>query len=131
MARIVNPTATKNILERICQDAFDEVLEQLARGFRELIESPVFDWPNTTRRRNGQVVSTPRDIVDRGDLRDSQQLTKSNPRLASFVWGVRYALYVHQGWTTVSGQELPGRDWTTPVAKQAPDWFVREVRRRV
>jgi hypothetical protein len=131
VARIVNPSATKQAIQRILERALADYCEELALQFRQLIESPIFDWPNTTRRRNGQVVRSPRDIVDRGDFRDSQRLEYPNPALARFVWDIRYAIYVFYGWTTVSGTTLPGRDFISPAIEDFEKAFAEVVKRYV
>lgn len=38
------------------------------------LENPVYDWPRETRRRSGDVVTSPRDIYDLGNLYDSQSV---------------------------------------------------------
>lgn len=40
--------------------------------FREKIKSTEWDWPRATKRKSGQVVYSPRDIVDEGTLINSQ-----------------------------------------------------------
>lgn len=42
--------------------------------FQESIESDVWFWPSTTIRSTGEVVDSPRNIVDTGSLRDSQSI---------------------------------------------------------
>ena len=38
------------------------------------ISSKVWDWPGKTKRKNGEIAGSPRDIVDTGELRNSQSL---------------------------------------------------------
>lgn len=52
--------------------AFRLLANRLDDAFRLAIESPIWDWPRSTKRSNGETVFTPRDIVDQGTLRDSQ-----------------------------------------------------------
>lgn len=40
------------------------------------MSSPVWPWPNRTVRSSGQIVTSPRDVVDTGALRDSRQPAK-------------------------------------------------------
>ena len=42
--------------------------------FQEAIESDVWVWPGSTLRVSGEVVDSPRNIVDTGRLRDSQDI---------------------------------------------------------
>jgi hypothetical protein len=131
VATIVNPAAVKLAIRRPLERALASYADELSQRFRELIESPIFAWPNVTRRRNGQTVATPRDIVDRGDFRDSQRLEFPNPSLARFVWDIHYAIYVYFGWTTVLGTVLPGRDWITPAVQDFERAYAEAVKRYV
>jgi hypothetical protein len=54
--------------------AFREMATDLDQAFTTAIESPIWDWPRTTQRSNGETVGSPRNIVDEGTLRDSQSL---------------------------------------------------------
>ena len=54
--------------------AFRATAEDYNTENRKAIEARVWSWPNVTRRRNKTTVSTPRDIVDLGNLRNSQKL---------------------------------------------------------
>ena len=55
-------------------DAFDATAILLHGNIREQIESPIWKWDKVTIRSDGSKVSTPRDIVDTGYLRDNQKL---------------------------------------------------------
>lgn len=57
--------------------AFEAMAHDLNQGFRDAIESPIWDWPRATIRSDGSVVTSPRDILDTGALRDSQSFTLS------------------------------------------------------
>ena len=52
---------------RITADKYD-------RAMKVSIRAKIWNWPNVTRRRNGQTVSSPRDIVDTGELLRSQSM---------------------------------------------------------
>lgn len=56
--------------------AFKSTAETLGNEFTKTIESPVFFYPTTTYRMNGEVVTSPRNVVDMGDLRDSLEPIK-------------------------------------------------------
>lgn len=87
-------------------------------------------WPydNETRRRNGEVVTSPRDIYDLGALydsgRESFSITQGNRDVtASWNWdaqnssGRAYAWYVHEG----LGTNIAPRPWTDEL--QVPSKF--------
>lgn len=46
----------------------------LGAKFSELISSPSWDYPRSTKRKSGEVAGSPRNIVDTGRLRASQTL---------------------------------------------------------
>lgn len=131
MATLINPQATKAALQAILIEALEVVVRDLASAFQNLIEANVYDWPNTTQRQNGSVVTSPRDIVDTGDFKRSQRVERPNPHIFQFVWDAQYAAYIYYGYRTLGGQTLPGRDWITPALNDLHKNFEREVARRV
>ena len=95
------------------------------------IRSPQFDWPRETRRRNRQVVGSPRDIVDLGNLLRSQKRDRPSATQLRFIWDAPYSPLVFNGYTTNRGTVVPGRDWIKPALKAVPleQFFAREWRR--
>lgn len=55
-------------------EAFDKTAEVIHEEIKQQIQDKKWKWGNVTRRRNGQVVGSPRDIVDTGNLLNSQTL---------------------------------------------------------
>jgi hypothetical protein len=94
-----------------------------------------WSYPGETKRKNGEVVDTPRNIYDLGSLYDSGResftlnLVGNLPN-ASWNWDARnesgraYAWYVHEGLST----NLAPRPWTD--AFQVPAKFERGVAMR-
>lgn len=81
----------------------------------------LWDYGRETRRKNGEVVDSPRDIYDTGALydsgRDSFKITSSaNAVRANWTWdaaspgGYRYATDVHEGEGTSAGWPRPWTD---------------------
>jgi hypothetical protein len=99
---------------RACEQKYDE-------ANREVIET-VRDWPQgfgTTYRRNGQiVVGSTRDIVDTGELRDSQSYQRVDEYRTEYSWSADHALLVHEGYTTKTGKRIPARRWTEVAAEE-------------
>jgi len=83
--------------------------------FQESIEAQKFEWPNVTIRKNGQVVTSPRNIVDTGAFKASQERTMLNATTALFTWNVPYSSLILTGYTTKTGKRMPARDWIRPV----------------
>jgi len=55
-------------------DAFEEVATDLDSAFKSAIQAPVYAWDRPTHRANGEYVTTPRNIVDTGELLNSQRM---------------------------------------------------------
>ena len=81
--------------------AFQTTMIELGETFQEVIEEvgAFSDFPQS-------------DIVDTGDLRDSQQIKFPQPGSVAFDWPVEYGPYVHEGYTLQNGSEQPARPWT-------------------
>lgn len=58
-------------------EAFQDMAGQLNDSFQHAISAPIYDWDRITLRSTGELVGSPRDIVDTGELRDSQYLVLS------------------------------------------------------
>jgi hypothetical protein len=110
----------------------DRFVQKLAKAFETWAKEDINDaywgdqfredkwsYGGETRRKNGEVVTSPRDIYDLGALyasgRESFTLSRSGTDVAaSWNWdaknssGGAYALYVHEGLST----NLDPRPWT-------------------
>lgn len=100
-----------NQLNQRIEQAFDRLNDDLEKDFKKQIETVQWFWPNTTQRRNNTVVDSPRDIVDLGTLRDSQQKNKIDSNTYEHHWSANYAKYVRLGYRTRNGRSMPPRDW--------------------
>ena len=58
---------------------FSQAFKQMSDGFGETCQLNIDDsrwqWPRTTVRKSGEVVDSPRNIVDTGELKHSYQVT--------------------------------------------------------
>jgi len=97
-------------LDRAIAAAFEETAKELNESFHQSIIDPKWQWDRVTVRRSGEVAGSPRNIVDLGTLRDSQDF-KITANTALYTWSVPYSLYVQYGYTTKSGTVVAGRDW--------------------
>jgi len=94
-------------------------------AFKAEINAVQYPWPRETRRRNGQIVGSPRDIVDTGALRASQQrfTIGSTGTGLGYRWGgpqAPYAPLVLSGYVTGRGSIVPGRNWIKPALDKHP-----------
>lgn len=91
--------------------AFDIAGEAQKDAFQDAITSDIWEWDRETVRRNGETVSSPRDIVDTGELYDSLVISR-NASAVKYSWEADHASIVHDGATTINGTDLPARPWT-------------------
>ena len=118
----------KMALLQIAEKALDETAEEFADLQKEQMDKSVYDWPRTTHRSNGETVSAPRDIVDTGQLKASQQYEKTGRFRHEYVYPEPYAAIVHEGGKTQSGDEYPSRPWIDDSAESVVDIFADKLR---
>ena len=119
------PARVKNLLQQYAP--------QLGEQFQTEIKTPQFSWPKnpqtgvqqTTQRKNGQLVGSPRDIVDLGNFLRSQQPgkvigNKKSGYALSFTWTAPYALAIYRGYYNNRFQKEKARDWIHPALAKTP-----------
>ena len=89
------------------------------------ISKEQFDWPVPTRRKSGQFVPKGlRDIVDTGNLLNSQSSPEVSGNRLRIVWTAPYSKAVLEGGylvgTVRNSYVAPGRDWITPALREEP-----------
>ena len=116
MAR--STSLTSAVLKTAMKTALKATSERLSQRFREEIESPEWKYPTPPRVR---------DIVDTGNLRDSQVTTVKSDGSFEVQWTAPYAAQVHEGGVTTQGQRFPGRPWTRDPIAELPEIFREEM----
>tara|TARA_B100001057_G_scaffold322397_1_gene322629 strand:+ start:414 stop:836 length:423 start_codon:yes stop_codon:yes gene_type:complete len=106
------PKDFPSLMKRAAGIALYEVVPVLDRQFTVEIQTVQWQWPRKTKRENGQTVSSPRDIVDTGDLMRSQQNQKIDNFTWRWTWDVEYSKIVHNGAVLKQGGNYPARPWT-------------------
>lgn len=108
-------------------DAIDRAFDRLVAEFEDLqieqLEAVRWKWADrVTVRQSGQVVGSPRDIVDTGKLRDSLNVTDVGNTHVRYEYQEDYAGLVHQGFDGVgkAGQpeNYPARPWVTTTVDE-------------
>ena len=107
------------IVREAARLALKRVANQLDVEFTNEISDTKWDWPRQP---------SPRDIVDTGRLRASQQRTDS-PDGVQWSWGVDYAAQVHEGATFKNGLQTPARPWTVEPISKAQQLYDEQFRR--
>lgn len=98
-----------------------DVINALNPALDDAIEAPVWNWPNTTFRKNGTIATTPRNIVDTGALKRSKQVKLAHyPGMTNFTikYTAPHANIVYHGGAiqpygnrSASTVFIPGRPW--------------------
>ena len=66
----------KNLsLGELIKDSFVKLSSNFGKEMQDSIQSPIWNWPRYTLRKSGDLVGSPRDIVDLGGLINSYSLT--------------------------------------------------------
>jgi hypothetical protein len=126
-ATLVNAKAIENALinafERWAQEDINEA------HWEDQFKDDFWEYDGETKRKNGQVVDSPRDIYDLGELYESGvnsfRLQRSTPGvIADWHWdaknssGKEYAWYVHEG----RGTNITARPFTDDISI-APSFY--------
>ena len=113
------------------QEALVKSANQLDSQFTKEIESVKWDWPNKTKRKNGQPVSAPRDIVDLGNLKRSQTRQQTGKYSIEWIWNVDYSVVVHNGARLKGGGTYKKRPWTKTAEQEVkPLGYFADILRR-
>jgi len=103
---------------------FEAAMDWADADFDQQMTDEQWGWKGPdgiTRRKNGQVVTEPRDIVDMGTLLQSKQRTVTGRSSQEFTWTAEYAQGVHDGYTAKGGVAMPARPWTENTLRDIDD----------
>ncbi|GAA4015557.1 hypothetical protein GCM10022631_29590 [Deinococcus rubellus] len=112
-------TLTLNLLQlqTKAEVGFAAAVHGYADKANAAFEDESWQWAGTTRRKNGEVAGSPRNLVDTGELRDSQQEPQITGLTARITWDAPYAAAVFLGATDRKrAYSLPGRNLPQQVA---------------
>lgn len=93
------------------RELFVADMDRLAIEFQETLGKRIFSWPNETKRKNGETVTSPRDIIDTRALYDGFLYNLVGTRKAKFEWTAEHSAAVHNGAVFKSGTTLTARPW--------------------
>lgn len=108
---------------------FIEAMNWADQDFDQQITNSQWQWKGAdgiTRRKNGQIVTEPRDIVDTGALLSSKERRSAGRGNVEFEWTAPHAEGVHDGYSSKSGQRVPARPWTEPTLEDV-DTVIQEL----
>jgi hypothetical protein len=103
-------------LRGVCQRTFELSMDWADKDFDQQMASAKWEWTDKqTRRKNGEIVGSPRDIIDTGALLQSKRRDPINSSITEFTWEDDAAELVHDGGRTKAGGAYPARPWTEPT----------------
>ena len=107
---VANPRFRSEI-DRVAADAIAVVVQEFSVALRDSFDAAIYFWPNETVRSTGEIASSPRNVIDTGQLQDSQAVKQITLKRWEIAWEVAYAAIVLLGFQGVGGNSQPGRDW--------------------
>ena len=118
-------------LRGVCQRTFERAMDWADADFDQQMASETWQWTEgvQTRRKNGQVVRSPRDIIDTGALLNSKKRDPISSSITEFVWEDPVAGGVHDGMRTRGGGLLPARPWTEPTLQEIDEVIDTAIKR--
>ena len=118
-------------LRGINSRTFERAMDWADADFDQQMASETWRWTEDvqTRRKNGQVVGSPRDIIDTGALLNSKKREQVNRNTVDFVWEDPVAGGVHDGMRTRGGGLLPARPWTEPTLQEIDEVIGTVIKR--
>ena len=116
-------------ITRDATKAFVEYTRVLYNKFGDEFQDEKWQWPGDTIRKNGKRAGVIRDIVDTGELMNSQQLQyKYGKTTAVFSWTAPHAGFVLSGFITSKGNEYPARNWIkSGISKNRPSKLIPQA----
>lgn len=82
-------------LNSAINQAFSSTVQEVATEAQKALAAKRWRWSGATVRRSGEVATSPRNIIDTGVLRRSQQI-KIGRTSASISYSAKYAAIVHR-----------------------------------
>jgi len=122
-------------LDAALEAGLRDIAPDFANANQDAIESEVYFHPRQTVRKNGDVVGSPRNKVDTGELINSIFGPAFAPDGNSFeiAWEAEHAALVHEGYTTSTGKIVPPARWTEEAMQNFDllEEYAQSVRQRI
>jgi len=134
MPKIYTPNNLPRIFDRAVRDALDKTAKRLSDEFDTQINTSKWPWERgTTVRKKRPPVSSPRDIVDTTDLRESKVQEDIDPYGVKWTWKTDYSSIVHEGGKFMDGSDYPERPWTKGAEEEVniQEYFADILRREL
>lgn len=97
------------------QQAFHNTATHFGDALNDAIEADIYEWDNITHRKSGEIVGTPRNVVDTGYLKNTRyDVSRLNSR--DYIYPAKYAQDALEEHLTSNGE-----NWVK-VAVESEDW---------
>ncbi len=115
-------------LNQAIDNAFGETVEEVAQAMQDNLTASRWSWGRRTRRKNGDVVFSPRNIRDTDELYDSQSVSFSGTQ-GEIKYTANHAFAVHEG--LAEGHDE--RPWISTTLKEnnVAQMFGKNLERRL
>ena len=87
-----------NLGRQLAIESFDEMVGEFTQEINFQIKDDKWPWPRETVRQNGSIVGSPRDIVDTGELKNSQFIENVSDVYKVIGYTSDHAALVHEGY---------------------------------
>lgn len=81
-------------INNLLKTHLDERTSELERGLKGSLDSAIFSWGSVTHRKNGEIVSDPRNAIDTGVLQESIHTINGKGLSNTIKFDVEYAANV-------------------------------------
>ena len=123
----MNSKITIKIDTQVIESKLSTAIAAYSKEIDQNLDHQFFDskweWPRLTRRRSGQLVGSPRNIIDTGELLNSKQgpTPVGGGKIGRrWFWNTPYASLVKNGYISRTGEVVPARDWILAALRELP-----------
>ncbi len=121
---LIDVQLDKKAILRKAKPALEKEVKNLSERFSETIRSPIFAWNRETKRKfTGEIVTSPRDIVDSEEFVKSLKVVWVSEFEANMIWDKPYSKTIFYGTS-----KKPPRDFITPTINSNPYSYFKKER---
>ena len=107
-------------LDKALGETWGKTEKEFAAAMTDQFNRVKWQWQGTTLRRNGELATSPRNIVDTANLRDSLVYERVGKYATAYGYTAPYAGINHEGGKLSNGGEIPARPWVWGAVEDKP-----------
>lgn len=104
-------------LDNAIASAWDRMTDELGEEMQAQMRDKKWEWDGVTRRANGEIVASPRDIIDTQRLYDSFEMEKQGDHV-NYSYHTPYAAINHEGGIMSNGGIMQPRPWVEEAVRE-------------